>query len=402
MTTPLNRRTFIKTATAGAALASVALPKTLAALADASPSRLPRWRGFNLLEKFITSIENSPFRESDFAWMAEWGFNFARLPMSYRCWSDPKDWRRMDERVLKEIDDAIAFGRRYGVHVCLCFHRAPGYSVDASLAEPFNLWTDAEALEATAYQWKQFAARYRDIPNSALSFDLVNEPGIKDPKTQALIDDATYLRVAAALVAAIREESPNRLIIADGLFWGNIPVPALARLGIAQSTRGYLPMEVTHWKASWVEGSDRWPQPSWPFAITPEAVEQERQQLESLRQAFSENPIVAKHLAKPDVVREWNRARLESQLIRPWKDLEAMGVGVHVGEFGAYNQTPHKVTLSWMRDALRSWKEARWGWALWNFRGPFGVLDSERSDVNYETFRGHKLDREMLELLRES
>ena len=40
------------------------------------------------------------------------------------------------------------------------------------------------------------------------------------------------------------------------------------------------------------------------------------------------------------------------------------------------------------------------GWALWNLRGDFGVMDSGRADVEYEDFRGHKLDRRMLELLR--
>jgi endoglucanase len=54
-----------------------------------------------------------------------------------------------------------------------------------------------------------------------------------------------------------------------------------------------------------------------------------------------------------------------------------------------------------MKDVLGLWKEAGWGWSLWNFRGDFGVLDSKRKDVAYEELRGHKLDRQMLELLRE-
>jgi endoglucanase len=53
-----------------------------------------------------------------------------------------------------------------------------------------------------------------------------------------------------------------------------------------------------------------------------------------------------------------------------------------------------------MRDSLELWQEAGWGWALWNLRGSFGFLDSERRDLDYENFRGHKLDRSMLELLR--
>ncbi|HUS46334.1 MAG TPA: hypothetical protein VM219_09985 [Phycisphaerae bacterium] len=39
--------------------------------------KLPRWRGFNLLEKF--NADNSrPFLESDFEWMKAWGFDFGR------------------------------------------------------------------------------------------------------------------------------------------------------------------------------------------------------------------------------------------------------------------------------------------------------------------------------------
>jgi endoglucanase len=53
-----------------------------------------------------------------------------------------------------------------------------------------------------------------------------------------------------------------------------------------------------------------------------------------------------------------------------------------------------------MEDCLSLWKEAGWGNALWNLRGSFGVMDSERPDVQYEDFKGHKLDRKMLELLR--
>ena len=87
--------------------------------------------------------------------------------------------------------------------------------------------------------------------------------------------------------------------------------------------------------------------------------------------------------------------------IEPWQKLEATGTGIMVGEWGAYNQTPHDVTLRWMQDCLKNWKKAGWGWALWNFRGSFGILDSDRKDVAYEDFKGHRLDRKMLDLLQQ-
>ena len=91
---------------------------------------------------------------------------------------------------------------------------------------------------------------------------------------------------------------------------------------------------------------------------------------------------------------------LRRDRILPWQELEKKGVGIHVGEWGAHNQTPHDVVLAWMRDQLALWREAGWGWSLWNLRGSFGVLDSNRADVKYEDFRGHKLDREMLEVIQ--
>jgi len=76
-------------------------------------------------------------------------------------------------------------------------------------------------------------------------------------------------------------------------------------------------------------------------------------------------------------------------------------VGAHVGEWGAYNHTPHDVVLAWARDNLDLWKANNWGWSLWNLRGSFGILDSNRKDVVYESYHGHSLDKAMLELLRE-
>lgn len=353
----MNRREFFQTAAAGALVG----PSLFAAEVP-SAGKLPRWRGFNLLEKFIKRTGgNPPFAENDFAIMQEWGFDFARLPMSYLCWADgePAGWKRIREEDLKHIDQAVELGRKRGVHVNLNFHRAPGYCVNPP-KESLDLWTDAQALDACAFHWATFARRFRGIPNSQLSFDLLNEP----PD----ISEESYVRVVKELVAAIRAEDPQRLIVADGLKWGREPVHGLVDLKIGQSTRGYDPMHISHYKANWVNGSDKWREPTWPLKESEKSI--------------------------------WDKERLRREQIKPWKDLEARGVGVHVGEWGPFNHTPHKVALAWMRDQLDLWKEAGWGWAMWNLRGPFGPLDSGRSDLAYEDFRGHKLDREMLKMLQ--
>ncbi|MCX7425919.1 MAG: cellulase family glycosylhydrolase [Planctomycetia bacterium] len=365
----MKRRDFLKTTASAAVLAGLPLraraqepaaeQASKKTLPEATARRLPRWRGFNLLEKFMLPSGNGPFVEADFEWIAEWGFDFVRLPMDYRCWTDPDDPYRLDEKTLREIDQAVALGEKHTVHVNLNLHRAPGYTV-AKPAEKLNLWKDEEAQKQFDFQWSGFAKRYQGIPSNRLSFDLVNEP--------AGIDAPSYARVAGRAVAAIRQQDPDRLVICDGRDWGRTPVPELVELGVAQSTRGYDPSELTHYKASWVWHPGKWVEPTWPLAR-----------------------------GETRIDRDW----LKRDRIEPWKQLEAKGVGVHVGEWGVFNQTPHAVTLAWMRDNLSLWQEAGWGWALWNLRGSIGILDSGRADVQYEPFRGHQLDRKMLDLLRQ-
>lgn len=351
----MKRRTFVAT-TGCAALSTFSGPSLASGASEIQAGKLPRWRGFNLLEKF-TLNRNAPYEEQDFAWAQEWGFDFFRLPMDYRCWTSEDDPRALDEAVLGHIDQAIAWGKSHHIHMNLNLHRAPGYCVNPP-KEPLDLWTQQEALDLFCFQWQSFAERYKGIPNTELSFDLLNEP-------PGNVEEEIYAKVMRAAILAIREVDPERLIVVDGLRWGRQPVTSLADMNIAQSTRGYDPMQMSHYKASWVN-SENWTEPEWPMKLG-------------------------------DTV--WNREKLREH-VEPFVQLEAMGVGVHVGEWGCYNRTPHDVALAWMEDFLTVWQGLGWGWGLWNLRGAFGLVDSGRTDVQYESLNGHQLDRAMLELLK--
>ena len=111
---------------------------------------LPRWRGFNLLEMF-SHAGTGDFREDDFRWIADWGFDFVRIPMSYRLWVEEGDVYKVKEPMLTKVDRVVDLGRRYGLHVCLNFHRAPGYCVNRSVEEPFNPVLDRAASRVHSY-----------------------------------------------------------------------------------------------------------------------------------------------------------------------------------------------------------------------------------------------------------
>jgi endoglucanase len=357
-----NRREFMRIVAGGAAAAALpgyALGTEGEQKAGRSPAQnvLPRWRGFNLLEMF-TMRSKGDWVEDDFRWIRDFGFDFVRLPVVYRLWIEDGDDYKIHEPMLEKLDRAVELGGKYNLHVSLNFHRGPGYSVNREFTEPYNLWKDESALDAFCFHWQLMAKRYKGISRDKLSFDLINEP----PSIGDQMSRADHERVVRAAVAAIRQINPDRIVVADGISWGNETAPELADLGIAQSTRAYQPMFISHYKASWVD-SGSFPEPAWPG-------------------------------------HGWDRKRME-QHYQKWADLAKMGVGVHCGEGGAFNKTPHNVVLAWLRDVLEILTEHGIGLAVWNFRGSFGIIDSGRDDVEYEDFQGHKLDRKLLQLLQE-
>ncbi|MFN8095859.1 MAG: hypothetical protein U0599_27180 [Vicinamibacteria bacterium] len=200
-----------------------------------------------------------------------------------------------------------------------------------------------------------------------MSFDLVNEPPKMRPWEGYL--EERYEEVVRALVAGIREEDPNRLIVADSVDIGQLPVPGLADLGIVQSTRGYQPKAVSHYTATWVPpGRVRDDEPA-DVAAEGRQGRRTRKTAQSSRMSSSPPGRRSRRRASP---------------------------GCEIGEFGCFNKTPHDVALAWLGDLLSLWKEAGWGFSMWELRGAFGVLDSQRADVAYEDYKGHKLDRKLL------
>lgn len=366
------RRVFL-----GAAIAATA---SAAAFKPGQAQRaIPRWRGFNLLDLFQALPREgrypAPVTEDELRWIRDWGFNFIRVPMDYWFWID-SDWRtsgklapedtiRINEQGLEAVDRIVDLGPRYGLHVSLNLHRAPGYCINGPDREPFVLWSDSRAEDAFVHHWDMFTRRYRGVSEFDLSFNLLNEA----PKPRdGYMSEQDYTRVMKMATEKIRETSPRRLVIVDGLDVGNRVAEELIPAGVAQSVHAYWPGQISHFRASWVDRNSTFPAPAWPVVGDDGAVRMGRQHLED-RYA-------------------------------PWAELARKGIGVHCGECGAYNRTPHPVFLAWFEDVLTILERYNIGFALWNFQGSFGMLNSGREDVAYEDWHGHKLDRKLLAMMQ--
>lgn len=351
-------------------------------LAAAKKNPLPQWKGFNLLDFFSPDPGRSRRQttEDNLRWMQDWGFDFVRIPMAYPYYLDidrskdisPDDVYKIKEENINRIDNLVSMAHKYNMHVSLNLHRAPGYCINAGFHEPYNLWRDQEALDAFCFHWNLWAKRYKNLSSEKISFDLLNEPSMREDmndqhSNRSAVPGDLYRKLAIAAAEAIRKENPAHLIIADGNNVGNTVIPEITDLNIAQSCRGYNPGIISHYKAPWAnKNPDALPEPKWPGQVGDQYLSRD----------------------------------LLEKYYKPWIDLANSGVGVHCGECGCWNKTPHEVFLAWFSDVLDILDENKIGFALWEFIGDFGILDSGRTDVDYEDWHGHKLDRKYLELIK--
>lgn len=465
-------------------------------------------KGFNLLGMYDIDWNINSFNEAEFKMIHDLGFNFVRLPLDFRTYTKPGDWNTIYLTKVAQIDKAIQWGEKYGIHVCLNLHRAPGYCVNSTTTLPvnqqLNLWTDQLAQDAFVKHWQFFANKYKDIPASRLSFNLVNEPGN--------VTSDVYVAVMRKAIQAIHLISPERIVFVDVV--DNSLILALkGEPNVAQSIHCYDPSSLTHYKAEWVSGGGDWGVPSWPvlwisnylfgpwksdwrspltfqgnFAKSTEVIINVNQvSLESTltvkagtKVILSKRFVCTKDLGTDFTIivdKGWgyqNISNKDYSVILPeaatsisfentagdWMTLNSISIkqgttlskytlsnntwGIKqssykidengniltldgkdvlpfesyrknvaiarenqipfmVQEFGVYNKTPHDVTIAFLTDLSKFFRENNIGWALWNFTGSFGILNSDRADVQYETYNGtYKLDREMLNALIQS
>ncbi|MEJ7828800.1 MAG: cellulase family glycosylhydrolase [Segetibacter sp.] len=377
----MHRRTFIKNTSL--ATASVSLgTSAFAAPKNKNKNKLPYWRGFNLTDFFTHNPNNQRrvTKEEHFKWMRDWGFNFVRLPVAYPFYLNfdrsknitPEEVYKIDNAAVDRIDDLVLLAHKNNLHVSFNLHRAPGYCINAGFNEPYNLWKDQAAQEAFYFHWNFWAKHYKNTSKKKISFDLLNEPSMREDMNDQLskrsaVPGDVYRKVAQGALQAIHKENKHRLVVADGNNVGNNPITEIADLDIAQSCRGYFPHAISHYKAPWAnKDPEHLPVPVYPGQVGNQFL---------------------------------NREMLE-KYYKPWIELKNKGVGVHCGECGCWNKTPHAVFLAWFNDVLDILSSNKIGFALWEFIGDFGVLNSGRADVAYEDWNGYKLDRKLLTLLQ--
>ena len=88
---------------------------------------IPKWKGFNLQDFFSPDPRKSRRQtaEQDLQWMADWGFDFIRIPMAYPAYLDidrsrdigPDDVYNISEKALEKVDRLVFMAHRHNLRI---------------------------------------------------------------------------------------------------------------------------------------------------------------------------------------------------------------------------------------------------------------------------------------------
>lgn len=220
-------------------------------LPDVSQQTLPsQWKGSGTSARKDGRHFQQDFMEADIAFLAENGFNFTRVFFGFttlRYPDFPEDVLLVNETELLELDQLIAWGMEYGVHIQLSMIDTPSdlESMDLSAEE----WGNVRAY------WEMLARRYAGISSRYLSFDLANE---LQPSEENLTDATANMK---ELVGGLRAADPERVLLIS--FNGNplnTWVENMAEIGLALGCHPYAPTYLCG-------GDDRYTAPTayWPY-----------------------------------------------------------------------------------------------------------------------------------------
>lgn len=299
---------------------SAAQLETAASVLPVTAEKLPAWKGCGNFTKCAANTSGGgngvqEYYESDVKFLADHGFNFMRVCLGFTTLGAPdypKNGAYLNLRELEDLDQLLAWGLEYGVHMQISMFSPPRRHTAGEVWNEASYWrelsadsdlggvyTETEWADVAAC-WKMLALRYQNVPTDYLSFELGSEWHPDD--TDVFMDHWD------PIIDAIRAATPDRVL----MFAFDEMLPAAERMaarGVALSYHSYEPRGFAYFQNEGYEGGDPNPAaqaPTWPFT--------------------DENGVT------------WSGGKIYETYIKPMQELsQKCNVGFMVGEVGLCN-----------------------------------------------------------------
>ncbi len=243
---------------------------------------------------------------------------------------------------------------------------------------------DPARQKAFVEGWRSLAGTLARLKPDLVIFELLNEP-------YPLVG-AQWWPLQNRAIQAIRTVASRNTLMVNPGDWSGIDdytseFAAVRDSNVIYTAHVYQPLLFTHQGADWVwEVAAQVAGVEWPLdpAVAAEVAAQAGSTEEAVKQLtyqISERQFEAGWLSN-----------LFDKLTR-WQQQHG-GVPVYIGEFGVYRPlAPTSARLRWHKETREAFEAHGWGWAVWDYAGGFGIVQSDSEPAH------RILDRSMLEAL---
>jgi aryl-phospho-beta-D-glucosidase BglC (GH1 family) len=319
--------------------------------------------GINASEWFAQSGDYSAARTDrytdaqDIALMAKLGFDNVRLSIDPApLQQNPLGADGLNADFMLRVDRAVDAILAQGLAVEIDLHPEESYKA--------QLRNSNEAVNRLVALWRQLAAHYANRDPERVFFEVMNEPEINNVHR--------WQDIEAQVVRAIREVAPRSTVIAAGDSFSDIPdllaLEPLADGNVIYNFHFYEPHDFTHQGANW--GEPWWSKThSIPYPATES----------SMQEVLKEVPsAVNRYELENYFLDSWNAHHIRMLIDEAAAWAHQNDVPLLCNEFGAYRAYSDPASrANWIHDTRTALEADGIGWAMWDYRGGFGVVTKE-------------------------
>jgi endoglucanase len=321
--------------------------------------------GINLSGWFASSYDLSPqhiasyTNATDLQTIHAMGFDFVRLGIAPDLFErhgqvdapHPEAFTQLDRAVQQALDNHLA--------VSLCVFPNDDYK--------HNLSTE-RGVDDFVQLWRILAAHFAAADHDRIFYELINEPEVPDPYR--------WMGIQARVDAAIRQIDTDHTIIAPGANYDSLPdllqLEPLRDENVIYNFHFYEPYQFTHQGASW--GADDWIfYKSIPYPATAAAHTGQMKNVPG-------DP--ARYNLYLYGIGDWNAESIAGRIAFAAAWARERNVPLICNEFGAYRDTADPASRArWIHDVRSALEANHIGWAMWDYRGNFGVVTRTDTEI---------------------
>ena len=300
------------------------------------------------------------FTREDVKFLAECGYDHLRIPIDEEQMFD--ELLNPEQEAFSLLHNAIGWCKEFNLKVVVDLHILRSHHFNA---ESKPLFTEQAAQEQFYDCWRKISAELKKYPRSLVAYELMNEPVADDPEQ--------WNTIVNNCLKVVRELEPKRTIIIGSNRWQaydqvkNLRVPEQDK-NIIISFHFYNPFPLTHYRASWTEQKENPLKVYYPgYIVKKEDVEQLTPELQK-RWGW--------------LARSYNDINsLEKQILQALDAATAMGRKLYLGEFGCLHGAGKENLINWFRDVVSLCEKYNIGYASWDYKGGFGIIDKGQIQV---------------------